>query len=108
MYVAIEHIGLDSVVGDLNVIQPIDETKPLDEIKKTIINSVGNELEDLIILYKPIIKIIHTDEREYLLTVGFIVEKQPFNTNGDSSKNPKFKVIWRPVNNTHPTQSTGM
>jgi hypothetical protein len=108
MDVTIEHIGLDSAIGVVNVIQQIDGTKSWDEIKKTIVNSIGDDLKDPLFLCEPIIKIIDTDGCEYILNVSFIRKKQPFRTNGDNSVSKKLKVIWRRVTNTRPTQSIGM
>ncbi len=99
MDVTIEHIGLDSAIGAVNVIQQIDGTKSWDEIKEIIVNSIGDDLKDPLFLCEPIIKSIDTDGCEYILNHNFIRKKQV---------SKKLKVIWRRVTNTRPTQSIGM
>ncbi len=108
MEVSIEHIGLDSSIGDVNFVRQIDGMKSWNENSEIIINSIADYLKNLLFLYKHIIKIIDTDGCEYILDDEYIRIKQPFSTNSDNSKSKKLKVIWIPVKNTCRTQLSGM
>jgi hypothetical protein len=105
--VTIEHIGLRTPsISGLNVFRPIDGTKPLDEIKKAIINSVEAHLKPSLFLCPPTITIFDTDGREYILDEYFINKKQPFSTNSDGSQYKKVKVYWDSNTTTRPTLVT--
>ena len=106
-YVFVKHSGLGSAIDDTWIIEIIDETKTWDEIKKIIKNTAKQYVDVSEILWKCIIKIIHTNGEKYILNDKYAEVYKLFNTN-DNNLNIKIEVIWEYVKSAQLTQSIGM